>query len=116
MTTIETTALRDWLGEHRPKVLTSSIGIVELTRAATRSGALVLAAARALADRVSVVQLSGRTLELAALLPPAALRALDAVHLATALMVEDLDVVLGYDRRLLDAASGAGLRTASPGW
>ena len=45
--------------------------------------------------------------------PP--LRALDAIHLATALsMQEDLAVLLAYDRDLLAAARKEGLTVASP--
>jgi predicted nucleic acid-binding protein len=42
------------------------------------------------------------------------LPALDAIHLASALLVE-ADQLLAYDRRLVDAAERAGLQTASPG-
>lgn len=45
-----------------------------------------------------------------------ALRALDAIHLATALALrDDLGVFLAYDRELLAAAADEGLTTASPG-
>jgi len=45
-----------------------------------------------------------------------ALRALDAIHLATALSLrDDLGVLLAYDRELLAAAAAEGLTTASPG-
>ncbi|MDT7649104.1 MAG: hypothetical protein QOI36_510 [Pseudonocardiales bacterium] len=41
--------------------------------------------------------------------------ALDATHLATALLVrEELDVLLSYDQRLLDAAQEYGIPTAAP--
>jgi predicted nucleic acid-binding protein len=43
------------------------------------------------------------------------LRTLDAIHLATALMIrDDLDVLLTYDDRMLTAAATHGLPTASP--
>lgn len=51
---------------------------------------------------------------LARRLGPPALRSLDAVHLASALLT-DTDVLVAYDRRLLDAAVHHGLSTASPG-
>jgi predicted nucleic acid-binding protein len=45
-----------------------------------------------------------------------ALRALDAIHLATALsMRDDLAVLIAYDRELLAAARAEGLTVASPG-
>jgi predicted nucleic acid-binding protein len=46
--------------------------------------------------------------------PP--LRALDAIHLATALTLQDdLAVLVAYDRELLAAARAEGLTVASPG-
>lgn len=42
------------------------------------------------------------------------LRTLGAIHLATALHI-DADELVAYDRRLLEAAVGQGLRVASPG-
>lgn len=47
------------------------------------------------------------------------LRTLDAIHLATAYLIEvngqPIDAFVGYDSRLLDAATSIGLAVASPG-
>jgi hypothetical protein len=44
------------------------------------------------------------------------LRSLDAIHLATALLIrDDVETVLTYDARLRDAAEAHGLPTAAPG-
>ena len=52
----------------------------------------------------------------AGLLPPAPVRALDAIHLASALTVaDDLDAFVTYDTRQRDAAEDAGLPVAAPG-
>lgn len=48
-------------------------------------------------------------------LPPTTLRSLDAVHLATALLLPGLDAFVGYDGRLQAAATAVGLRALSPG-
>lgn len=49
-------------------------------------------------------------------LNPPAIRALDAIHVASALALGDeLESFVSYDRRQLDAARGAGLVVASPG-
>jgi uncharacterized protein len=46
---------------------------------------------------------------------PPELRALDGIHLATAVgLAEDLEALITYDRRLRDAAAGAGLRVWTP--
>ena len=51
----------------------------------------------------------------AGLLEGAHLRSLDAVHLATALTIGDVDVFVTYDERQAAAARLAGLRTIAPG-
>jgi predicted nucleic acid-binding protein len=51
---------------------------------------------------------------LARRIAPPVLRSLDAVHLATAVLL-DVDVVLTYDDRLARACRHNGLRTAVPG-
>lgn len=55
----------------------------------------------------SVVSLARR-------LGPANLRSLDAIHLATAVLL-DADLVVAYDDRLVAAAEELGLATVSPG-
>ena len=43
------------------------------------------------------------------------LRSLDAIHLATALLIRhEVDVLMSYDQRMLVAAAAHGLPTASP--
>ena len=44
---------------------------------------------------------------------PLVMRALDAIHLATAILI-DADVIVSYDDRLIAAADEHGLSTASP--
>jgi hypothetical protein len=66
--------------------------------------------------RVDLSGLDGRLLEAAAVLDPAIIRALDAIHLAAALSLgSDLDVVVSYDARLLDGARILGLPTLAQG-
>lgn len=64
-------------------------------------------------DRIELVAVTRDLLRRAAELTSERLRSLDAIHLATALEV-DPDEVVAYDRRLLEAAEAAGLRTSSP--
>jgi predicted nucleic acid-binding protein len=45
---------------------------------------------------------------------PEGLRALDAIHLATALSLTELDLFISYDERLNEAAAVAGLNVESP--
>ena len=59
--------------------------------------------------------MAGTVLETASRLPDPMLRTLDAIHVATALLIrDDLDVLVSYDHRMLAAAAARGLPTASP--
>ena len=58
--------------------------------------------------------INDQVLSLARRIEPRALRSLDAIHLASAILL-DCELLIGYDDRLLAAAEEQGLRTASPG-
>jgi predicted nucleic acid-binding protein len=87
----------------------------EALRAAARSSsASVLDTRRALRDMV-FIDLTRDLLDQAGSLVPAAMRSLDAIHLAAALSLgDDLDELVTYDVRLAAAASTCGLPTSSP--
>jgi predicted nucleic acid-binding protein len=64
---------------------------------------------------VTLLPLDDALLEAAASLRPAGLRSLDALHVATALSVQDeIGVFLAYDERLAEAAEDHGLPVARP--
>jgi predicted nucleic acid-binding protein len=68
-------------------------------------------------ELLDVIQIdtTGVVLETASRLPDPVLRTLDAIHVATALLIrEDLDVLVSYDQRMLAAAAAHGLPTAAP--
>ena len=66
--------------------------------------------------RVATIEISDIVIESASRLPDPMLRSLHAVHLATALAVDDdLDVLVTYDDRLATAAASHGLTVESPG-
>jgi len=96
--------------------LSSELIVVEALCTAKRLGDSVERAAEAL-DGLGLVPFTERIRNRAAatdFIPP--LRALDAIHLATALSLGgDLDAFLAYDESLLEAASASGMRTVSPG-
>jgi predicted nucleic acid-binding protein len=103
------------VAESRPHV-TSSVAEVEVSLAVRRRG-LAGGEQRArdvLAD-VSLIACDGRVIASAAAVEPSTLRALDAIHLATALSVQDdLHAFVTYDRRLAEAGRAAGLEVVSP--
>jgi hypothetical protein len=112
----ESPALINWLNAHPDEDLaTSAIGHIELIRAATRAGAAAIAAARNIASTLDTLVLTDTIAAIAATIPPAELRTLDAIHLATAhTHRHSLTAFCVYDRRLLEAAESQGLPTVSP--
>lgn len=109
-----TTALQRWLAEHRPRLVTSAIGGVELRRAAARVSADHMATADALLTQIDILQVESGALDLAARVAPPTLRTLDALHLAAVVMIADLDAVLCYDDRLAQGLSRIGLKVEAP--
>lgn len=109
----ETEPLRGYL--RAMSVVASAVVRTELLRVGLRLGDAHLDAAERVLAGVSTVTLTHARLDRAGRLSPAPLRSLDAVHLATALELrDDLAAFVAYDSRLLDAARGHDLPTASP--
>lgn len=97
--------------------VSSEIARVEVLRAIRRSGGDrdMLERGQEVIRRVGLLRVDGRVLDLAADVEPGDLRTLDAVHLASALVVGDaLGAFVTYDRRLMAAAEQAGLGVQSP--
>jgi predicted nucleic acid-binding protein len=115
----ETSDLRQWLSDlpEPPLLVSSALLGVELVRLlGLVSPTMVGAAESFLAADVDIVEITPPVLGDAASVPPPRLRTLDAIHLATALdLGESLDVMLTYDKLLVEAARTAGLVVASPG-
>lgn len=112
----ESDALDAWLGE-RPDVprVTSALTRVELVRACRRIDPDLVPAATGLVSGLDTIPLREWVLEAAAALPDRALRSLDAIHVASALVLgEALEVLVAYDERLLAAAAQAEITTAAP--
>lgn len=113
----ETAALSDWLSE-RPEhpVVSSELGRVEVFRAARRVGDRALTEARAVIGDIDLVPLNRAVQDLASDIGHPLLRTLDALHLASAVLLSDeLTAFIAYDQRLTSAARAAGLVVASPG-
>jgi predicted nucleic acid-binding protein len=112
----ESAALIDWLNAYPDENLaTNAIGQIELIRAAARTGPNAVALARHVASTIDTLVLTDTIAEAAATIPPAELRTLVAIHLATAYIHRKaLTAFCAYDRRLLEAAESLGLPTVSP--
>jgi len=96
------------------RVVTSRIGVIETARASSRREHDAAYRQRVL-DGVEIVELDVAIARAAETLGPPALRTLDAIHLATALMLgAELDAFVTYDDRMADAARAVGLPVVRP--
>jgi predicted nucleic acid-binding protein len=111
----ETQSLERFIAD-RPLRFCSVVGRVEVMRIARSvDNDLVVSHAHDVLAGVHLVELDARTLRRAIDVDPRTLRALDAIHLATALSLEpDLDGMVVYDKRLARAARALGLTVWAP--
>lgn len=110
----ETAALRRFL-RRRNSLVSSALARAEVLRAVMPHGDKATKTAEAALGRLELLRINDRVLRAAGSLPPAGLRTLDAIHLASALMLKDnLSHVVCYDERFADAARECGLSTAAP--
>jgi len=61
-----------------------------------------------------VLELTAAVLGVAAVLPPLTIRTLDAIHVASAAQLVDLDALVTYDLRMGEAARSYGLTVEAP--
>jgi uncharacterized protein len=101
------------------RLVSSELAIAEVPRAMRRieRGDLVdlIARADAVLATLALVPVGRDVLTLAGAFTMPTLRARDAVHLASSLLLDDLGLFISYDARQLRAAAEAGLAIASPG-
>jgi predicted nucleic acid-binding protein len=117
LTEPESAALVGWLTERADQPLVSSaLHRAEVPRAVWLAEPGALPRSYRVIRRIARVTLSPDVLDNSATLPPQGLTPAQAIHLASALALRrDLSAFVAYDDRLLAAAAGAGLPTASPG-
>jgi len=110
----ETPAMYRWFVEAT-RTLTSRVGMIEIARAAARRGAIDADHRDVVLSGVEVVEINASIAAAAATIGPAALRTLDAIHLASAIsLLPDLEAFVTYDDRLADAARAIGLPVVRP--
>ncbi len=112
----ETVPLRGFLAEHRSSQLVSSTLLtIEARRSVVRDGEIFLASADAQLKAVRQLAMDHSIVESASRLPGAGLRSLDAIHLATALLLRaELGAFVTYDKRLAAAAQQHALPVIAP--
>lgn len=108
-------ALRAYLAASGARRVSSALLRAEALRAVRHLGPDALAAVREGSRRVDLIAIDDRILDSAGILEPRVLRTLDAIHLATALALgDDLDAVVTYDERMVEAARLVGLTAVMP--
>ena len=111
----ESAAVRAYLASRDARRVSSAMLRTESLRAVRYLGPDALATVREGLRRVDLIGIDDRILDAAGTLEPQVLRTLDAIHLSTALAVgDDLEAIVTYDERMLDAARLLGLPTVTP--
>jgi predicted nucleic acid-binding protein len=117
----ETSALRTYI--EGADLVSSELVLTEIPRAVHRAVALdptlslgaLLDRAGELIDALALRRLDRALLAGAGALAEPALRALDAIHVASAVDLDPIEAFLTYDERQAAVARLAGLRTMAPG-
>lgn len=111
----ESALLERRLGDE-PVLATSRIALVEVRRATALANPApeVREEAERLLASCMLIDVTDGLLRVAAALASAAVRTIDAIHLASAVRIE-ADELVAYDRRLVAAAAERGLAVSSPG-
>jgi predicted nucleic acid-binding protein len=112
----ESSALRAWLDERADTGWISSVlAEIESFRALARYAPSATSRLHPVLDLIDLVDLQPGIRILAQTVPPATVRCLDAIHLATALHIRQLlTAFVTYDNRLAHAAAAAGLPVEMP--
>ncbi|TDO47928.1 hypothetical protein EV643_108244 [Kribbella sp. VKM Ac-2527] len=110
----------EFLDSHNEQadfLVSSSLAWVEVSRAVLARAKATSSAGRLIDEAMSGIDertMTAEVVSIARRIEPLVLRSLDAIHLATAVLV-DADVVVTYDDRLADACRRNALAVASPG-
>ncbi len=110
----ESDELRTFVGAR--EMASSQLARTELIRAIAREQPESVPEAEDLVSEMTLIALSRLLTAQAAWVKPPVLRSLDALHVVTAAsLAGDLEVLVTYDRRMVEAGQMAGLPVASPG-
>jgi uncharacterized protein len=114
-------ALRNFLADS--DLVSCQLALTETPRAIRHASAhdpllpldILIQRTTELLEAVALLPLDRGLLEVAGAIAEPVLRSLDAIHVAAAAQIEDLDAFVSYDERQSAAARLAGLRTVAPG-
>lgn len=108
----ESPAMIAWANNPANGMVATHLLETELRRLGIREGLPVADVTRVL-ERVRRYDLSEPLFREAGILPGPSLRSLDALHVAAALRL-NVDALVTYDQRMIEAAHAVGLATLSP--
>ncbi len=109
----ESAALRRAL-RGRTELVSSALARTEVARTLLPEGQDVVNRGEAVLERIELARVNDRVLRLAGELTPHGLRSLDAIHLATAKLLERVKLVVTYDARMAEAARGMKWKVSAP--
>lgn len=110
----ESRALRRYLSRRQPLV-SSALARTEVTRALLPGGPESVARGQDVLRRIQLMCVNDRVLNDAGWMRPNELRSLDAIHLASVLLLgAAVKLIVTYDERMAAAAQAAGWSVAAP--
>ena len=96
-------------------LVSSALARVEVVRACARVEVKARRAAEQVVDALDLLSVDDAVVREASRLEPVELRSLDAIHVASALVLgAELGIAIVYDDRLARAMAAAGVATAAP--
>jgi predicted nucleic acid-binding protein len=111
----ESTALRKYLRRRQPWVA-SALARTEVARALLPLGSPARRRLSEVLSRLELIRVSDRVLVAAGTMLPPETRSLDAIHVATALLLgPELGRLVTYDIRMAEAARANGCAVTAPG-
>ena len=104
-----------WLKNCKHDLFVSEIAHTEVARAIARVDANLQSHLKNVLERFGTIRVSSQILTIAGVLTPTNLRTLDAIHLASCLILgDDLKGFVTYDSAQADAASHNGITVIAP--
>ena len=104
-----------WLKNCKHDLFVSEIAHTEVARAISRVDANLQGQLKNVLERFGTIRVSSQILTIAGVLTPTNLRTLDAIHLASCLILgDDLKGFVTYDSAQADAASHNGITVIAP--
>ena len=105
----------NWLKNCKGELFVSEIAHTEVARAIARVDANLHRQLKTVLERFGIIRVSSQILAIASVLAPTKLRTLDAIHLASCLILgDDLDGLVTYDDSQTEAAQQNGITVVAP--